>query len=247
VLYQCHVGLFLDILTDVIESQGLNANLVSASDDVGIIQKRIVQNIYSNKLVICDVSAKNPNVMFELGMRLAFDKPTIIVKDEQTDYSFDTSPIEHLDYPRDLRFSKINDFKKNLSNKIKATLKASDSNPDHTTFLGHFGTFHTTNLPTKEVSTDAMVLEEIQDLRRMISRSSHREQKLQSSNHSLIRETAEAIKTVAKEKGWKTKTAIRSNEEFFQNRVEDIISAPQHFSGPQEYRQFFKSIFHSIY
>jgi hypothetical protein len=35
-------------------------------------------------------------------MRLAFDRPTIIVKDDLTTYSFDTSPIEHLEYPRDL-------------------------------------------------------------------------------------------------------------------------------------------------
>jgi hypothetical protein len=61
--------------------------------------------------VIGDVSCKNPNVMFELGMRLAFDKPTIIIKDDQTSYSFDISPIQNLEYPRDLRFNKIIDFK----------------------------------------------------------------------------------------------------------------------------------------
>jgi hypothetical protein len=49
--------------------------------------------------------------MLELGMRLAFDKPAVIVKDDKTDYSFDTSSIEHLAYPRDLRFSKIKSFK----------------------------------------------------------------------------------------------------------------------------------------
>jgi len=32
--------------------------------------------------------------MFELGLRLAFDKPAIIVKDDNTSYSFDTAPIE---------------------------------------------------------------------------------------------------------------------------------------------------------
>jgi hypothetical protein len=55
--------------------------------------------------------AQNSNLMLELGMRLAFDKPAVIVKDDKTDYSFDTSSIEHLAYPRDLRFSKIKSFK----------------------------------------------------------------------------------------------------------------------------------------
>jgi hypothetical protein len=34
--------------------------------------------------------------MFELGMRLAFDKPTVIIKDDKTDYMFDTGIIEHV-------------------------------------------------------------------------------------------------------------------------------------------------------
>ena len=77
-------------------------------------EKEIIQNLYENPGLVCDVSGKNPNVMFELGLRLAFDKPTIIVKDNKTSYSFDTSAIEHLEYPRDLRFSKIVEFKKTL-------------------------------------------------------------------------------------------------------------------------------------
>src|SRR5690348_8591438 len=93
------------ILEDAIDQAGFTPKLVSEADDVGIIQNTIVQNLYDNPILVCDVSGKNPNVMFELGMRLAFDKPTIIVKDDKTDYSFDTSPIEHLGYPRDLRFS----------------------------------------------------------------------------------------------------------------------------------------------
>ena len=106
------------ILSEAIHDAGYNPNLVSDADDIGIIQKRIIQNIYDNDIVVCDVSGKNPNVMFELGMRLAFDKPAIIVIDDKTDYSFDTSPIEHLSYPRDLRYFDILDFKEQLKKKI---------------------------------------------------------------------------------------------------------------------------------
>ena len=74
------------ILIEAIESAGFKANLVSDADDVGIIQKRIIQNLFDNPIVVCDVSGKNPNVMFELGLRLAFDKPTIIIKDDATAY-----------------------------------------------------------------------------------------------------------------------------------------------------------------
>lgn len=80
--------------------------------------------MYENPIVVCDVSGKNPNVMFELGIRLAFDKPTIIIKDDKTSYSFDTSPIEHLEYPRDLRYNRIEDFKSKLTDKIKRHMRS---------------------------------------------------------------------------------------------------------------------------
>lgn len=159
-----------EILTEAVEGAGFKANLVSYADDVGIIQKRIIQNLYENPIVVCDVSGKNPNVMFELGMRLAFDKPTIIIKDDKTTYSFDTSPIEHLEYPRDLRFTKIVEFKKALREKVQATFKKAQSDPTYTTFLKHFGTFTVAKLDTKEVSKEDFIIEELKDLKRAVQR-----------------------------------------------------------------------------
>lgn len=169
----------LEILTESIEQAGFDGNLVSNADDVGIIQKRIIQNLYDNPIVVCDVSGKNPNVMFELGMRLAFDKPTIIVKDDRTTYSFDTSPIEHLEYPRDLRFSRIVDFKQKLTDKIKATYEKATTDNNYTTFLKHFGEFTVAKLDKKEVSGQEFILEELRSLRmsmrRMERNQSYRE------------------------------------------------------------------------
>lgn len=166
------------IISEAIENAGFEANLVSLSDDVGVIQKRIVQNIYDNPIIVCDVSGKNSNVMFELGMRLAFDKATIVIKDNKTSYSFDTSPIEHLTYPRDLRFNKIVDFKKELTEKIKATYEKSKSDPNYSTFLKHFGKFTVTKLDTTEVSKEDFIIEEIKELRYMMANMDRRENDL---------------------------------------------------------------------
>lgn len=158
----------LEILQDAIESAGFTANLVSNADEVGLIHKRIIHNLYENPIVVCDVSAKNANVMFELGLRLAFDKPTIIVKDDRTTYSFDTANIEHLEYPRDLRFTKIVDFKQKLADKIQATIMAAKEDPNYTTFLKHFGEFKVAKLKEKEVGGQEIIMEEISALRQEI-------------------------------------------------------------------------------
>jgi hypothetical protein len=110
------------ILDEAIADAGYTPRLVSESEDIGVIHASIVQNLYDDAIVVCDVSAKNPNVMFELGMRLAFDKPTIVVKDDQTAYSFDTSPIEHISYRADLRFDDVRDFGKKVAAAIKASV-----------------------------------------------------------------------------------------------------------------------------
>ncbi|UTW45878.1 hypothetical protein KFE80_02915 [bacterium SCSIO 12696] len=162
-----HWAEVLQIISDTVDSAGLEANLVSEADDVGSIHKRIVQNLYENPIVVCDVSAKNPNVMFELGMRLAFDKPTIIIKDDKTSYSFDTSTIEHLEYPRDLRFSTIVTFKETLTRKISSTLdKFRDDSA--TTFLKHFGEFKVAKISTKEVGAEEIILEELTNIKKQL-------------------------------------------------------------------------------
>lgn len=169
-LSESHWAEVLAVLSDAIEKAGFVANLVSNADDVGIIQKRIIQNLYDNPIVVCDVSAKNPNVMFELGVRLAFDKPTIIVKDDKTTYSFDTSPIEHVTYPRDLRYAQIVEFKDKLAEKIRGTHAKASTDPNYTTFLKNFGEFTVAKLDKKEVSGQEFILEELKALRASIQR-----------------------------------------------------------------------------
>jgi hypothetical protein len=158
-----------EIVSEAIEDAGFDSNLVSNADDVGIIQKRIIENLYDNPIIVCDVSGKNPNVMFELGLRLAFDKPAIIVKDDKTSYSFDTAPIEHLEYPRDLRFGKIVDFKLTLAEKIRKTYEKATSDPNYTTFLKHFGEFKIAKIDKKEVSGQEFILDELKSIRSEIN------------------------------------------------------------------------------
>jgi hypothetical protein len=156
----------LGIIKDVCLTNDFIPNLVSDADDVGVIHNRIIENIYSSDIVICDVSCKNANVMFELGMRLAFDKPTIIIKDDLTGYSFDTSLIEHLEYPRDLRFTSIVKFKENLGKKLKATHEKAISDPNFSTFLKNFGKYKIAHLEDREITSDTYILTAIEELRR---------------------------------------------------------------------------------
>jgi hypothetical protein len=124
-----------------------------------------VQNVYSSHVIVCDISGRNANVMFELGMRLAFDKATVIIKDDVTPYSFDTGVIEHLEYPRSLRFAPIREFKQRLAEKVKNTYEASKV-AGYSTFLNNFGEFHTAKLNEKAVPAEHMALDAILQLQK---------------------------------------------------------------------------------
>ncbi|MGK5008122.1 hypothetical protein [Janthinobacterium sp. MDB2-8] len=152
------------IIKEALEDTEYEVSLVSDSNEIGIIQKRIVQNTFSNDMVICDVSAKNPNVMFELGMRLAFDKPVLIIKDDFTNYSFDTGVIEHINYPRDLNYHAIQQFKTLLRTKLIATHKAT-TEPGYSSFLASFSTVTASKLPEKEVGSMDYILEAMSEMR----------------------------------------------------------------------------------
>lgn len=43
-------------ITSVAEEAGFRTSLVSESEDVSVIQKTIVQNVFDNDIIICDVS-----------------------------------------------------------------------------------------------------------------------------------------------------------------------------------------------
>lgn len=155
----------LNILAEAISETEFEARLVSDDVAIGLIHERIVNNIYNDEIVVCDVSSKNPNVMFELGLRLAFDKPTIIIKDEKTGYSFDTGVIEHLNYPSSLRFNNIVDFKKELVKKINATYEKSISEKGFSPFLKSFGkTIVPAKINSIEIPESKYIIEKLESI-----------------------------------------------------------------------------------
>lgn len=156
----------LSVLTEAISETDFEPRLVSDDVAIGLIHDRIVTNIYHDDIVVCDVSSRNPNVMFELGLRLAFDKPTIIIKDEKTAYSFDTGVIEHLSYPSSLRFSQVVEFKKDLAKRINATYQRSVSEPNYSPFLKSFGkTIVPATLQQTEIPEGKYIREQLDLLR----------------------------------------------------------------------------------
>lgn len=256
----CSAEHWLEVRTILEEAIGntiapkFEIRLVSDADDIGVIQKRIVQNLYNSEMVVCDVSGKNPNVMFELGMRLAFDKPTVIVKDDKTEYSFDTGIIEHVGYPRDLRFNRIVAFKETLAKKIEATYKSHSSDSNSTTFLKNFGQFTVAKLDERAVPSEKLMLEMLSDLNNNFRKLSFQVDFMQARSlqgsfsrrekgETLIRSAIENRMRFEKKGYFKTDEIMTAS---MRDEIETEIGAELHFRNRREFLETYSKVANEV-
>jgi hypothetical protein len=67
----------------------------------------IIKNIIESDMAICDLSSQNPNVLYELGIRQAFNKPVTLIKDIKTRRIFDIQGFRDLEYDENLRIDNV--------------------------------------------------------------------------------------------------------------------------------------------
>ncbi|RKT94291.1 UNVERIFIED_ORG: hypothetical protein C7432_0734 [Pantoea allii] len=210
----------MSILDSTVLGLGISkGRIVSDGGEITTIHSRIVNNLNDDDIIICDVSSRNPNVMFELGMRIAFDKPVIIIKDDITDYCFDSGTIEHIAYPKDLRHGVVNKFQAKLADKIKFTYEKyvkhiqSGTSP----ILKNFGSFDKRDVQLDELSANEKLLQDIQ----IIKNSLVRLQMSSSSGFSSANDSATYKKgLIAK---WYGNNAQINTAYFNSEQLRDVI------------------------
>jgi hypothetical protein len=159
----------LNIISRGIDKAGLVPETVWGFGAADIIQERIVRNLYEHPIAVCDVSGLNPNVMLELGIRLAFGKPTIIVTDEEQKVPFDINIIEYVPYSRDLHILRIEQFIDNLATKLLDTLSVVDGG-DYRPFIKTFGPIELGTPGTDAIPLQDAVLAQLEQLTATVRR-----------------------------------------------------------------------------
>lgn len=90
------VGFFTEVFASLfqpaIEAAGFEARTAKRQGS-DVIQATIVNDLLDSELVLCDLTEHNPNVLFELGLRMAGEKPIALVKASGTNPIFD---VDHM-------------------------------------------------------------------------------------------------------------------------------------------------------
>lgn len=118
---------------------------------VGIIQK-----IIESEMVVCDFSSRNANVMYELGIRHAFNKPVVLIKDRKTEKVFDIQGLRYTEYDESLRIDSVSKDIGRISSAISETATSTDRDLNS---IVHLAGMKVAKLPEgKKISPDTEII-----------------------------------------------------------------------------------------
>lgn len=115
--------IYNQIFKPAIMGAGYEPHRVDEDKSSGIIQAKILQSLLDAPIVLCDLTTLNPNVLFELGLRQAFDKPVVLVQEVGTRRIFDISTISTVDYRKNRLYDEVIDDHSKITQAILETGK----------------------------------------------------------------------------------------------------------------------------
>jgi hypothetical protein len=117
-------GFFQEVLKSLIVPAGEDAGfkvITARREGSDVIQATIVNGLLEADMVVADLTENNPNVLFELGLRIAKDKPVALIRSKTTRAIFDVdSMLRVFEYDPNLWKTTIDDDVPRLSSHLKA-------------------------------------------------------------------------------------------------------------------------------
>jgi hypothetical protein len=113
-----------NIIDPSCEMAGYRAVRADEVKATNLIHLDILKNLIDAPIAICDLSSRNPNVLFELGIRQAFDKPVVLIQEAGTPKIFDIAPLRYLEYSKEMKYHDVLQIQKELKDAIEATAAA---------------------------------------------------------------------------------------------------------------------------
>lgn len=123
------------LLHRVINDAGFEPVNVWTGEVKDRISERSVGNLFMQDIVLADISDLNPNVMLELGLRLASKKPTLVIVNAGGEIPFDIRDFHAIHYPSNLNILGMEIFFQEVKESIQSK-HAAFINKTYVPFLG---------------------------------------------------------------------------------------------------------------
>lgn len=115
-------SVYEDIIVPAITNSGFIPQRADDAKQTNLIHLDILKRLIDAPICVCDLSSRNPNVLFELGIRQAFDKPVVLIQESGTPKIFDITMLRIIEYSKDMKYRDVLNVQQSLSDAILATL-----------------------------------------------------------------------------------------------------------------------------
>lgn len=120
-------NIYDNLIKKAVEDSGFSLQCIRADDikKSGAIMKQVIEYLYSASVVIADLTGRNANVFYELGIRHTFEKRSILIAQNADDSPFDVNQYRLIDYKYP-----DEEKQKEFNEKIKQYIKDILDNPN---------------------------------------------------------------------------------------------------------------------
>jgi len=195
---------FEDIFRPACEAAGYCAVRADQVRETNLIHLDVLQRLLKTPMVLADLSSRNPNVLFELGLRQAFDMPAVLVQEVGTPKIFDIAPLRYTEYRRARVYHEVLEDQQAIAESIKATRDAYAKGAGVNSIVRILSLTQPASLPDLQEAGRDPVLQliraELNELRLEIRRSQRqRPPRLLGSERATSREDLERLAFMTRE------------------------------------------------
>jgi len=159
------------------ELAGYNAVRADDVKATNLIHLDILKKLIEAPVAICDLSSRNPNVLFELGIRQAFDRPVVLIQEIGTPKIFDIAPLRYLEYSKEMKYHEVLNSQNELKDAILATVAADGEAGNVNSIVKLLALSESAKIPELKGNKDGLTLgvlrAEMQEMRKLMELSMH--------------------------------------------------------------------------
>lgn len=162
-----------DIVKPAVEAAEFTPRRADEVKETNFIHLDILKKLIDAPIAICDLSSRNPNVLFELGIRQAFDKPVVLIQEKGTPKIFDIGPLRYLEYDKGMKYHDVLKTQSELTEAISATKAAEGQQGNINSIVRLMALSNPASIPTlegdnKEAFAIDVLQAQLNDMRKMI-------------------------------------------------------------------------------
>ena len=174
-----HFGkIYRDLIKPAVEDAGFKAYRADEGGGSQNIQIDIIKKIIEAPMAVCDLSTRNPNVLFELGIRQAFDLPVALIQEVGTDRIFDINTFNTGEYRSNRIYDEVIEDRGDIAKLIKTTFEKHNSGDGINSIIRLIPSLEPAKINNKDIKSDELlrimfqqmnsISEDVSNLRRQV-------------------------------------------------------------------------------